>query len=248
MFVMLLVAATPTLVLNAPVGLAAMAWARWRQRAALANSDVKVHAFDVLLSEKLKFALVAVPLLWLSYAALLLLATPLSLQDVLTLLMVMPIASYIGVVSTESGMIALHDLRPMLARLMYDTKRVEALKKEQGALRDIVHAEVRGLVESDETISKMFHTQGTLTTSDWERLRAPKGTSPKREATAGPQGFGSAAAQPGGVEVLDGGGAVSLPLSLPASEGGGGTEEAGSDGGGWFRRRFGKASTPKKKA
>ena len=179
MVVMLLVALTPSLVLNAPVGLAAMAWARWRQTAALAKSDVKLRGFDVVLSEKLKFALVAVPLLWLSYAALLSYATPLSRQDVVTLLMFAPIASYIGVVSVESGMIALHDLRPMLARLMFDAKRVEALKREQKELRDCVHAEIRHLVESDETISKMYHTQGTLTTDDWERLRSPSKRSPK---------------------------------------------------------------------
>jgi len=74
-----------------------------------------VTASDVVLSEKIKFALVAVPALWLTYAVIALVATPLHLQDVLTLLMVAPGASYIGVISAESGMIDLRDLYPRRA-------------------------------------------------------------------------------------------------------------------------------------
>ena len=80
--------------LNAPVGLAANAWARMRQKAALARSKVKVRGNDVVLSEKIMFAIFAVPMLWLSYAALLYYLTPLELPDVMTLLMVAPAASY----------------------------------------------------------------------------------------------------------------------------------------------------------
>lgn len=126
MLTMLCVSSLPSLILNLPVGIAAMAWAKYCQRAAFAASKVKVNALDVVLSEKIKFAIVAVPALWLSYAAMLLAGTTFSLQDVITLLMVAPIASYVGVISAESGMIAFRDLRPMLARLMYDHKKVVA--------------------------------------------------------------------------------------------------------------------------
>lgn len=171
MLTMLTIALLPTVVLNAPVGLTAIVWARWKQRAALRRSEVKLNAFDVLLSEQMRFAVVAVPLLWMAYAVALRMLTPLLAQDVLTLLMAAPLASYVGVVSVESGMIALHDLRPMLARLMYDVKRVEALKAEQGALRDRVHGEIMRLVESDEVVAELYHMHGQLSTTDWERVR-----------------------------------------------------------------------------
>ena len=119
----------------------------------------------------MKFAVVAVPLLWLSYAGLLLSTTTLHLQDVVTLLMVAPAASYIGVISVESGMIALRDLRPMLARLLFDRERVEALKKEHHSLRRHVIAEIKGLVASDAVVRDMYHMRGELSTYDWERLR-----------------------------------------------------------------------------
>ena len=152
MLVMLTISSVPSIILNAPVGLAAIAWAKACQRASLRTSEVKVSGHDVLLSEKMKFAIVGVPLLWLSYAAVLLLATPMRLQNVLTLLMVAPVASYIGVISAESGMIALRDLRPMLMRLFYPSKQVEALKREQLSLRRCVNGEIARLVGSDERV------------------------------------------------------------------------------------------------
>ena len=185
MLIMLTIASIPTVVLNAPVGLAAMLWARWRQRAALKHSDVKLRAADVLLSEKMRFAVVAVPLLWIGYAAALLLATPLELQDVLTLLMAAPLASYVGVVSVERGMIAMHDLRPMMARLMYDADRVAALKREQGELRDKVHNELQRLVKTDQVVAELYQMPGTLSTDDWERVRERRASHDAVEAVDG---------------------------------------------------------------
>jgi len=221
----LLLASLPSLALNLPVGVAAVAWARWRQQAALRGSKVKLTASDVVLSEKIKFSLVAVPLLWLSYATLLLLATPLSRSDVLTLLMVAPIASFLGaryekiwaeiwgdlgrrhirrvrlfrdssetrprllqdtsetlpgVISVESGMIALRDLRPMLARLVYDRRRVDALKAEQRALQRFVRTEMDRLVSSDPEVKELYEMRGEVGAADWERLQRSSGSGGER--------------------------------------------------------------------
>ena len=176
----LLLASLPSLALNLPVGVAAVAWARWRQQAALRGSKVKLTASDVVLSEKIKFSLVAVPLLWLSYATLLLLATPLSRSDVLTLLMVAPIASFLGVISVESGMIALRDLRPMLARLVYDRRRVNALKAEQRALQRFVRTEMDRLVSSDPEVKELYEMRGEVGAADWERLQRSSGSGGER--------------------------------------------------------------------
>jgi hypothetical protein len=170
MLFMLILASLPTLVLNAPVGLAAIVYSKGQQRAALARSKVKVRANDVLLSEKMKFAIVAVPLLWIFYAVLLLLYTQFHLQDVLTLLMVAPVTSYIGVISAESGMIALRDLRPMIMRLLYDRESVEALKREQLDLRQRVRDEIKRMLEEDEVLRELYYMRGELGAKDWERL------------------------------------------------------------------------------
>jgi len=174
MLFMLSIASLPSAILNAPVGLAAVLWSKWRQRKALASSCVKLSAYDVLLSEKMKIAIVGVPTLWAAYAALLLLATSMQPRDVLTLLMVAPVASYLGVISTESGMIALRDLGPMIARLVYSRRRVEALKAEQLSLSRIIRGEIRRLVESNEVVRELYHTQGQLSSTEWERFRAAR--------------------------------------------------------------------------
>jgi len=182
LFVMGLVTLLPTVVLNAPVGLAAKAYAVQRQRASLKSSEVKLSAHDVLLSEQMKCAIVGVPLLWLSYAALLLIATPMATQHVLTLLMCAPVASYIGVLSAESGMLSLRDLRPILMRLTFSRADVDALKREQLALRELVSQEIAALVRRDEVVRKLYYTPGELSSTDWERLRhsLPGDKSPER--------------------------------------------------------------------
>ena len=68
-------------------------------------------------------------------------------------------------------MIALKDLRPQVARLMFDGDRVAALKREQQELRISVHDEVRGLVESDESVAEMYRMERPFSSSDWERIR-----------------------------------------------------------------------------
>ena len=198
MVTMLFISSLPSLMLNLPVGLAAVAWAKWCQQLALAKSKIKVTASDVVLSEKIKFAIVAVPALWLTYATVLLIATPLHLQDVLTLLMLAPAASYLGVISAESGMIALRDLRPMLARLFYDHRRVEALKGEQLDLQNRVREELQQLLVHDPVVRELYHMRGEVGAEDWERLgqgvskevelASPAISSPEAEGTPKQQG------------------------------------------------------------
>ena len=87
-----------------------------------------------------------------------------------------PLLRYIGVISVESGMIALRDLRPMLARLLYSRSRVEELKREQVSLSRCVRLEIKRLVEADEVVRGLYHMRSgdgstILSTNDWERVR-----------------------------------------------------------------------------
>ena len=67
-------------------------------------------------------------------------------------------------------MIALRDLRPMLARLFYDHRRVEALKGEQLDLQNRVREELQQLLVHDPVVRELYHMRGEVGAEDWERL------------------------------------------------------------------------------
>lgn len=111
-------ASIPALFLNAPVGVAAHFWANKEAKKDLENSRVKLHARDVLLSKKILFSLVAVPVLWIFYAILLYLFSPVSVEAAVVFFFGCPFFSYLGVMAVEAGMVDLKDLRPAFLRLL----------------------------------------------------------------------------------------------------------------------------------
>jgi glycerol-3-phosphate O-acyltransferase/dihydroxyacetone phosphate acyltransferase len=113
-----LLASLPSILLNAPVGYAAKYWAESQARKDLKRSRVKVQARDVILSKKIMFCLVAVPVLWVLYAVLLLTFTSLKRQVVLAMFLAFPVFSYFGVTAVEAGMVDLKDIRPFFLRLL----------------------------------------------------------------------------------------------------------------------------------
>ena len=62
-------------------------------------------ARDVLLSKKITFSLIAVPSLWIFYALLLCVFTPLNKRVILALFLSCPFFSYLGVMAVEAGMV-----------------------------------------------------------------------------------------------------------------------------------------------
>mmetsp|Transcript_29404 Transcript_29404/g.94399 ORF Transcript_29404/g.94399 Transcript_29404/m.94399 type:complete len:649 (-) Transcript_29404:820-2766(-) len=131
----MVLSSVPTLLLNAPVGLLARYVAEKERVKALAKSRVKLEAKDVMLSKKIQISIVAVPVLWITYAVILkLIGVPLGLV-ILTFLS-FPVFSYIGVLSAEAGMVDYKDLRPFLMQLLPDPEGVlESLPEERAALR-----------------------------------------------------------------------------------------------------------------
>jgi glycerol-3-phosphate O-acyltransferase/dihydroxyacetone phosphate acyltransferase len=143
LFIMV-VATIPTLILNAPVGMAAKFWAQAQAKKALAKSKVKIDGRDVLLSNKIVFCIMGIPLLWVSYAVLLYMYFQWELRTIILAFLCMPIASYIGVRSAEAGMVDLKDLRPAFLRLLpgYRTE-----SKTLPARRMALAKEIRGIVK-----------------------------------------------------------------------------------------------------
>ena len=117
-FVIVICATIPSLILNAPVGIAASVYAKREAKKDLAASRVKLAARDVLLSKKIVFSIMAVPALLLTYGIMLRLFTSWETRTIVVLMLCCPLLSYISVISIQAGMVDLKDLRPGLLRLL----------------------------------------------------------------------------------------------------------------------------------
>jgi len=122
LLLLVLVSLIPALFLNLPVGLIARLYANKRRKVALASSEVKVKAMDVLLSEKVVICIVLVPSLWIAYGLALYFFTNLDGPAIALAISSMPLFSYMGVVTAEAGMVDLKDLRPIFQQLYPSTR------------------------------------------------------------------------------------------------------------------------------
>ncbi|TDH72322.1 hypothetical protein CCR75_002664 [Bremia lactucae] len=140
----LLLASIPSFILNAPVGILARYVANSAQKKALEGSKVKVMARDVLLSKKIQFSIVAVPLLWFMYFTAAMAFTDWYRSSIMLLMVSFPLFSFFGVRSVEAGMIELKTVRPLIYRLLPTYK---ALQDELPRQRAALQKEVRGFVK-----------------------------------------------------------------------------------------------------
>ena len=139
----ILIAAAPTILLNLPVGVLSSVYAEKKRKKALANSKVKIHGRDVLLSEQVMFCIVMVPMLWLTYLVLLVCFTSLTREAVTLVFWGMPISAYAGIMMTESGMVDFKDLRPTLMKLRPSTRaRLRAMPARRRRLVEDLKAVV----------------------------------------------------------------------------------------------------------
>eukprot|EP01034_Spumella_vulgaris_P024512 gene24512-30866_t len=142
--VILSLASIPSLVLNGPVGLAASLYSVKEARKDLKASRVKIAARDVLLSKKIVFCFVAVPVLWITYALLLICFSSLEYRTILVLFLCCPFFSYLGVMAVESSLVDLKDLRPAFLRLLPSFQdQITTLPR----LRSSLQKEVREIVK-----------------------------------------------------------------------------------------------------
>ena len=137
---LLFVSLIPSLFLNFPIGVFAHYWALWRRKKALARSKVKIKGMDVMLTEKVLFCIVFVPTLWIFYGCVLWFCTDIDLPMLLLFHYSFPLGAYMGIVTTEAGMIELKDLKPILIRLFPSSrKRMMKLPSERKKLqRDLL--------------------------------------------------------------------------------------------------------------
>jgi len=142
-FILFCLALLPAIGLNAPVGLIAKVYAEQRRKYALKNSKVKIHANDVILSEKVVLCIVLVPSLWIMYILYFIFCTDYDGPTIALCAFCIPFFAYLGIMATEAGMINLKDLRPYYMRLFPSTRRRLSVlpavrKKLQSDLRKFV--------------------------------------------------------------------------------------------------------------
>ncbi len=143
LLLLLAVSLIPAVFLNVPVGIIAHYWAIWRRKKALAGSKVKIKGMDVMLTEKVLLCIVLVPTLWISYGLSLYFLTDVDLPTLALCFYSFPLFSYMGIVTSEAGMVELKDLKPFLKRLFPSTKRrmmkLPAVRKNlQADLREFI--------------------------------------------------------------------------------------------------------------
>ena len=142
--VMMLVAAVPTIFLNAPVGLAASYWSRNEAKKEAESSRVKLAARDIIMSKKIVFSLVAVPVLWVLYAVLLCLFTKLEFKTIVVIILSCPLLSYAGVTGLGMGMIDMKNLRPAFLRLF---PQFQVVMKTLPVTRANLQKEIRKMIK-----------------------------------------------------------------------------------------------------
>lgn len=120
---LLLLAAVPTLFLNLPVGLLAGIYSERRRKKLLAKSKVKVRAFDVMLTEKVLFCIVAIPSLWVFYFLVLFFITDFDGPTIGLCIVSLPVFAYMGIIATEAGMVSIKDIKPFYNRLFPSARR-----------------------------------------------------------------------------------------------------------------------------
>lgn len=146
LLILLVLAAVPSLLLNIPVGLLARFYSNQRRKKALAASKVKVKGFDVMLSEKVLFCIVAVPTLWFIYGLILYFFTDLEGPSIALAILSMPLFSYMGIIVAEAGIVEWKDLRPFVMRLFPSARRrLAVLPATRKQLQDDLRAFIREL-------------------------------------------------------------------------------------------------------
>jgi len=197
LLIILVLTALPNLFLNVPVRIMADIYAERRRAKALAKSKVKIHGYDVMLTEKLTFCIVAVPSLWIFYALFLALFTNADAQTITLCIMSFPLFAYTGVVAAEAGMVDAKDLKPYFLRLLPSNRR--RLRQLPGTRRGL-QRDVRAFIKQvGPALGDLYYGKEL----DWEQVQEiqSKSTEIMKKVMSENEGFVALEADSSIVEV-----------------------------------------------
>lgn len=165
LLVLLALAAIPSLFLNLPVGILAGIYSERRREKALKKSKVKVRGFDVMLTEKVVFCIVAIPSLWFMYWLVLYCFTDFDGPTIALCILSMPLFAYVGIIVSEAGMVDIKDLRPYYMRLLPSSrKRLKALPATRKQLQTDLRAFIR---QVGPALGEIYYGQEL----DWKQIQ-----------------------------------------------------------------------------
>lgn len=164
LLVLVILSAIPNIFLNLPVRLAADVWAERKRKKALARSKVKLHGYDVMLTEKIIFCIVCVPLLWLLYGLIMVFFTNFDGRTIWLCFMCFPVFSYASIITNEAGMVDGKELKPYMLRLLPSTRRrLRALPKKRRELQRDLRAFVKKV---GPAFGELYHGKSV----DWTQI------------------------------------------------------------------------------
>mmetsp|Transcript_19910 Transcript_19910/g.46706 ORF Transcript_19910/g.46706 Transcript_19910/m.46706 type:complete len:715 (-) Transcript_19910:699-2843(-) len=164
LLVLMALSAIPNIFLNLPVRLMADVWAERRRKKALARSKVKLHGYDVMLTEKILFCIVCVPLLWFLYGLIMIFFTNFDGRTITLCFMCFPVFSYASIISSEAGMVDGKELKPYLLRLLPSTRRrLRALPQKRRELQRDLRAFIKMV---GPAFGELYHGKSV----DWTQI------------------------------------------------------------------------------
>jgi glycerol-3-phosphate O-acyltransferase/dihydroxyacetone phosphate acyltransferase len=185
LLIVLVVAALPASLLNAPIGLITRQVATKYALRAKASSAVKLRGWDVLASKKLTTAAALTPLFWTAYTLVFALWFAWSWKTVLAFCVAMPILSYVSLRLMEEGVAILKSF-VALFRLKWDGSSMAELRAARLRLQDAIRLVVQELgpllaqKQAEEAAKDTKDTKDTKDAAgkDFERWRIIKEVQP----------------------------------------------------------------------
>ena len=99
------------------------------RRRELATSKVKIRGFDVMLTGKVLFCIVAIPTMWFFYGMLMYFFTDVDGPTMALCIMSIPLFAYIGIFVSEARMVHIKNVRPYYMHLFPSSHR--RLRREE---------------------------------------------------------------------------------------------------------------------
>jgi len=207
------VGAIPNILFNLPVIAISRRWAVIEQAKSLKASSVKLAARDVVMSYKIIYVLMMIPIMYLFYASLLFFLSPWCTKTIVLHLLSYPWFAVLGTKAAEQGVRTYADIVPICRRLRPSTAEAyERLPAQRAALQKGLFRAIKML---GPRLGDLYHAKEVDWLKEMGQMSQPSLTSPASQSFL--------VGAPPGVESPAGAKAAGLPW--PTALGASGAKE-----------------------
>lgn len=166
----------PQVLFNLPIILLASRAAAIEQKKSLKASSVKLAARDVLMSYKVIYVLMCVPLMYLLYGGLLFAFSPWCITTKVLFLIACPLFAFLGMKASEQGVREWKNILPEIKRIYHGPTRIEqdAMPRRRAELQKEVQRNVRKM---GPMLGELYRSK----TVDWSKEMNPLRASPSTD-------------------------------------------------------------------